>query len=427
MYKLKGKLSNVDVFWSKCILPWLVCLSSGLFFFYVFFQLNAFDVINQALRDEFQINAAQLSFMSSSFVWANVLFLIPAGMILDRFSVRHVILISMMMCTLGTFGFSLTHSFVLAFCFHAMTGAANAFCFISCVVLVSRWFAPNRQAFVIGCIVTMAFLGGMIAHAPLAYLHSLYGWRNALLLDSAFGVFLWLWISCFVRDRAVQKSDEDVPLVQASYWSMLRNVFSRRNNVLCGLYTSCLNLPIMVLCALWGSSYLHVVHHIAKIDASKMISLIYIGSILGCPILGWISDRQKHRKPLMLICAVLVLLLFVWMLLDVNISIIFLNILLFMIGFLTSAQVISYPFIAESNDSHQIGLATSFASIIIMGGGGVGQILFGWLMQVHAGSLVKQYAISDFNFSMWIFPIAIVLALVAIIFTRENRREYANG
>ncbi len=98
------------------LMAWMVCLSAGLFFFYEFFQLNIFDVINQPLRDDFHLNAAQLSWMSSTYLWADILFLLPAGIILDRFSTRQVILSAMFVCVIGTLGFALTNSFVLA-CF----------------------------------------------------------------------------------------------------------------------------------------------------------------------------------------------------------------------------------------------------------------------------------------------------------------------
>ena len=81
---------------------WLICLTAGLFFFYEFFQLNIFDVINPSLQAAFHVQATQLSWMSSAFVWANVLFLLPAGYILDHFPVRTVILSAMTICVLGT-------------------------------------------------------------------------------------------------------------------------------------------------------------------------------------------------------------------------------------------------------------------------------------------------------------------------------------
>ena len=175
-------------------LAWLICLSTGLFFFYEFFQLNIFDVINQPLRDDFKLSATQLGWMSSMFLWADILFLLPAGVILDRFSTRKVILVALSICVLGTVGFALSSSFILACFFHFLSGIGNSFCFLACVVLVSHWFAPRQQAFVIGLLVTMAFIGGMMAHTPFAYLADHYGWRNSLLIDGAFGVILLVWI-----------------------------------------------------------------------------------------------------------------------------------------------------------------------------------------------------------------------------------------
>src|SRR4029078_4784804 len=123
--------------------------------------------------------------MSSAYLGADILFLLPAGIILDRFSTRRVILTAMLVCVIGTVGFAITDSFILASFFHFLSGIGNAFCFLSCVVLVSHWFPPRRQALVIGSLVTMAFLGGMMAHTPFAHLNDSYGWRNSLLIDGA--------------------------------------------------------------------------------------------------------------------------------------------------------------------------------------------------------------------------------------------------
>src|SRR3990167_7392048 len=185
----------------KNLRAWLVCLSAGLFFFYEFFQLNLFDVINQPLREDFKLDATQLSWMSSTYLWADLCFLLPAGVILDRFSTRRVILTALAVCIIGTIGFALTNSFVLACFFHFLSGIGNAFCFLSCVVLVAHWFPPRRQALVIGLLVTMAFAGGMMAHTPFAYFNEHYGWRNSLLIDGAVGVLFLVWIFFTVQDR----------------------------------------------------------------------------------------------------------------------------------------------------------------------------------------------------------------------------------
>lgn len=401
------------------IKAWIVCLSAGLFFFYEFFQLNIFDVINQPLRDDFHINATQLSWMSSTYLWANILFLLPAGIILDRFSARKVILIALSVCVVGTIGFASTNSFILASFFHSLSGIGNAFCFLSCVVLVSHWFPPRKQALVIGSIVTMAFMGGVMAHRPFASLYEALGWRQALFIDGIVGVVILLWIYWVVKDKT-QNEPKKERNNKSEVISSFKKALFNPQNWLAGLYTSCLNLPIMVLCALWGASYLREVHHLSEVAASNVVSLVLLGSIVGCPLVGWLSDSQGRRKPLMIMGAIATLLSVIPLFLPISLSQTSLGILFFALGFFTSTQVISYPLVAESNQEEHTGAATGIASVLIMGGGGVGQVLFGWLMARHAGVVVDGYAATDFQSAMWMFPIAAIAAFIAVLMTRET-------
>lgn len=399
-------------------LSWLVCLSAGLFFFYEFFQLNIFDVINQSLRDDFHLDAAQISWMSSAYLWADILFLLPAGVILDRFSTRAVILYAMMVCILGTLGFALTSSYWLACFFHFLSGVGNAFCFLTCMVLIAQWFPPNRQAFVVGMIVTMAFLGGMAAHTPFAFLNEQYGWRNSLLIDGILGIIILGWIALTVHEKPGHSK-----LSGASSGESLKTdlalLIRNRHIWLGGIYTAVLNLPIMVLGALWGASYLQSVHHLSEMAASNIVSLIYMGSIIGCPLAGWLSDTHQRRKPTMVLGAIGTLLFLFPLLWGSTFSTFYLSMVFFGLGFFSSTQVISYPLIAESNKASNTGAATGLASVLIMGLAGAGQILFGGLLHYH-NQFMQQYTILDYQYAMRMFPIAAVLSLVCILLTQET-------
>lgn len=350
------------------------------------------------------------------YLWADVLFLVPAGMLLDRYSTRTIILSALMVCILSTVGFALTHSYYWACFFRFLSGIGNAFCFLACVVLIARWFVPNRQALIIGLTVTLAFLGGMVAHTPFAYLNTLLGWRYSLLVDALFGLLLWGWIAYIVQDYPSGKKS----LLKASAPSpSLRSVIHNRQTWLGGIYTCFLNLPIMVLCALWGASYLQIVHQVNALSASSMISLIYIGSMIGCPVAGWISDHYGQRKPIMIVGALGTLLCVLPLLYNGSLSYTSLSVLFFTLGFLTSTQVVSYPLIAESNAPSNTGTATGLASLLIMGGAGVGQVVFGWLMQHHADHS-SEYVSVDYQYAMWMFPITAAAALIAVLLMHET-------
>jgi len=263
----------------------------------------------------------------------------------------------------------------------------------------------------------MAFLGGMVAHTPFAYLNEQYGWRNSLLIDGFLGMILLVWIGFIIKDRP---PFEEQALLKPTQPATILSILGNLQTWLGGLYTSLLNLPIMVLCALWGASYLKQVHHLSEISASNIVSLIFIGSMIGCPLAGWLSDTQGRRKPIMIIGALGTLLLVFPLVYAGTLSSWVLGILFFALGLLTSTQVVSYPLIAESNAENHTGVATGLASILIMGGAGVAQVLFGLLMQQHSGLSVQNYTTADYQYAMWIFPLAAFIGLIAVLFMRET-------
>jgi MFS family permease len=291
--------------------------------------------------------------------------------------------------------------------------------------LISRWFPPNRQALAIGAVVTMAFLGGTMAHTPLAYLRDHFGWREALIIDGIVGILLIVWISFFVKDSPLSALEDDKPPIsnKLSLKKTILTVVKKPQNILAGLYTSLLNLPIMVLCALWGDSYLQHVHHVPPLSSSMIVSLIFLGSMIGCPLMGYLSDRQGKRKPLMWFGSVATFLTLFPLFIFHSLTQTELSMIFCLLGFFTSTQVISYPLIAESNPAYLVGVSTSVASVIIMGGGGLAQVFFGYLMNLHAGS-ASNYSSQDYGFAMCLFPLSILVTFVVLFFIKETNCQH---
>jgi len=98
--------------------------------------------------------------------------------------------------------------------------------------------------------------------------------------------------------------------------------------------------------------------------------------------------------------------------------------LFFLLGFLTSSQVISYPAIAESNEHDIAGSALGWASVLIMGAPALFQPFFGWLLDLHwSGAMVNhvpQYTLSDFRLAFWMLPITGLVALVMGLLAKET-------
>lgn len=141
-------------------LAWIVTLTASLFFFYEFIQMNFFNAINSELRQAFNLDAIEIGQLFSMYFYANFLCLFFAGNLLDRYSTKKLLMFAIFICTLGTFIFSIATEYWMAATGRFLVGAGAAFCFLSCIRIASRWFAPRRMAFVTGVVVTFAMLGG---------------------------------------------------------------------------------------------------------------------------------------------------------------------------------------------------------------------------------------------------------------------------
>lgn len=399
---------------------WVVCFIASLFFLFEFIQLSSFDALNHYIASYFQLNASQVSILGSAFLWGNVLFLLPAGVLLDRYGSRRAMLASLSVAVLGVLIFASTSHFALAFWARLMTGIGNAFCFVSLVILVSRWFPAKHQAFAMGVLVNMAFVGGMFAHTPLVMLLQVFGWKNIMWANVGLGLIILTLIYCTVEDYPAYRAQEfSKPSAENGFCNGLKHILTIQN-IAAGVYTSCLNLPIMVLCALWGMQYLQVVQHLSVYQASNVVSMIFLGSMIGCPLAGWCSDQWQKRKPIMWIGVMIAFVLTIPLMMSSHVwSLTTLMLIFFVLGCATSAQVLSYPLIAESNPSAYSGRACSIASVIIMGGGMLAQMLFGYLLGLHADSS-GQLTVGQFHLAMYLFPVSILLAIGAMFLIKET-------
>ena len=286
------------------IKPWLVVIAAALFFFYEFIQMNVINAINVDLMKEFALTPTELGFFSSTYFYATVLFLIPAAMILDRFSTKRVVMLALGVCVLGNLMFGYASTVSIAMVSRFFTGIGSAFCFLSCIRLATRWFPPAHLALVTGVVVTLAMTGGMVSQTPMTYLTETYGWRHAMMFDAAFGLVIWLLIMLFVEDYPLGyesiKDTQETQLSELGYMRSLRISLLRMQNWLCGLYTCFLNLPIYLLGGFMGTPYLIEVQGYTRDEAALVMTTLFFGATIGSPLMGWISDKVGlRRQPMM--------------------------------------------------------------------------------------------------------------------------------
>lgn len=402
-------------------LAWIVCFAATMFFFYEFIQGNMFASIASDIMQDFHIQADKMAYMSSIYYLSNVLFLFVAGMVLDRFSIKNTILVAMFLCVMSTFILATSNSFYVALLCRFITGIGSAFCFLGPVRLASQWFPPKRMALVTGIIVTIAMTGGMMAQYPLKKLVAFVGWRQAV-LDVGFLGLTMLGLMVFgIKERpvvAVKKTAPPMDILSVAKKAYLNSQYLRA-----AFYTSLMNMAIAVFGAMMGALYIEQRLGVSSEQASVVNGMLFLGAIVGSPLLGWISDKAGVRILPMKV-GVLASMLVLLAVLYLPVSMLQMSILFFLLGLFTSAQVISYALVAESSSPVMTATAVSVISILTQGGCLVFQNVFSSLLtgygDMHLVQGVPVYSLEAYQYAAIILPVGLFIAFFMLLGLKET-------
>lgn len=413
------------------ILPWIVCLSCGLFFFYEFIQMNMINSLAPDLMREFHVTGDKLGLLAASYFDANVLFLLPAGIILDRFSTKKVALITMAICIFGTFMFASSQSIGWAAFFRFFTGIGSAFCFLTCMRLASIWFHDKRLALVTGAIMTLAFLGGSVAQTPLTILVHNFGWRTAIHWDAALGVVIFVIMLCLIKDYPSHQSElkekRKQHLQEIGFWRSIRQSYFNLQNWLSAISANMTNLPVYILGAIWGGVYLTQTEGYTRTQASVITSMIFIGTLIGSPVIGWFSDKIQNRKLPIFLGSFFSLIIVSLIIYGPHLSYSTLIVLFLLLGFVSSGGIINYSLVAEKNIPTLTATSVSVVSMCVIGGGAVFQPVVGWLLDLGWDGTkinhVPYYSLQDYHHAFMVLPIAFVISMALVFFMKESHAK----
>ncbi len=283
------------------------------------------------------------------------------------------------------------------------------------------------MAFVTGIIVTIGMIGGIVAQTPLSLLVEAVGWRQALFLDASLGIFFGLLIFNVVKDSPNKevikfKSDSEM-----SFWPTMRLVYFVKQNWFCGLYTCLLNVPLVLLGALWGNMFLEQSFHFSHFQATNIISMIFLGTIVGSPLVGYISDYIGQKRLPMIIGALFTGVVSLFIIYSSSISYDYAIFLFFILGLFSSSQILGYPAAVEGNSKKLSGMTSSIVSFVTMSGYIIFQPFFGLLMDLNEKptsiSGVLVYSTNDYHNALLIIPVSLLIAIMVSIFLKTDQKK----
>ncbi len=378
--------------------PLLSCLSASLLFLYIIFQMTVFNASGVALTQQFGLSSVAIGNVSSIYFYCAALALIPYGLLLDHWPSRGPGLVIMGLCVAATVGLGIWPSLLMLGGYRAVCGLTNPLIFLICMRQAPMWF-PRKISVAIGLMITVGMLGGMMEY-PFSLIVAAVSWQAALLMDAGLGLVLFGFAFLFLQDLAMPRSHK-----QPQLWLYFKKALSVKENFLCGLFTGCLNLPVLLLGATWGDRYLMSSRGLSGSQASLAISMIFFGMIFASPFFGWFADFCRSRRAAMLLGSLASIFIMLAIVLIHTTHVVGLAALFFWLGFMCTSQIISYTVVNEVNSRENTSTAMSLVSILIYGIAAIANPLF--------GEVVKA---SSVDAAILILPIAFGLSLMSSLF-----------
>jgi hypothetical protein len=203
----------------------------------------------------------------------------------------------------GSTLFGLAPVFGLAAAARLLVGLGASVILIAFLRLAAEWFRPNEFATISGFSQTAGSLGAIAATTPLALLVEGIGWRSSFAMTGGITLLLGVTAALFVSDRPENMGLAPVntagPGPALSFRKLLAGILSIVANpqtwppalAAAGMYGT-----YVAFVGLWGVPYLTQVYGIPRVEASNLMALAAVGTMVRGPLIGWMSARAIARR-----------------------------------------------------------------------------------------------------------------------------------
>jgi len=365
--------------------------------------LGGLQVFDRAMIAELGITAATLK-DRDSIILLLAAFAAPfGGMFADRFGIRPVMTLGLLLCAGGLYGYSTIDSAGEMRLMSALCGLSLASAgLVICVAAVSRWFISDR-GLALGIMLAGTSLGNSLFPQVNTWLIQLGNWRSAFTVNAILPLLLlplvFLVIKEWPRDRGLvppgSRTPAAVTMVAATAQPSLRTALKSADFWLLALIAASTFYGILGVTA---NIFLHLTGPELALPVDKAddaFAYIFLLGLVGKLSFGWLADRLGRQG--VLIGGLLVMLLGAGLLATMRVELVWVALILFGLGWgglYTLLQLLT----ADIFGTRALGKILGTLVVIDASGGALGQKM----------TAVLQQASGDYQ-----LPFIVIVALVA--------------
>jgi MFS family permease len=336
---------------------WLI---TAVYYFYQYTLRSAPAVMMPQLSDAFGLSAVGVASLVGLFYYGYSPFSLVAGVAMDQLGPRKVIPLGAALVGVGALLFASGNSQVASIG-RFVQGAGGVFALVGAAYIATTNFPASRAATLIGATQMFGMAGGSAGQVLVGpVIASGLHWSTFWIAMGVVGIAISGLLVVLLPSREGQERHADW-MNQAI--GAMKTVFSNPQSILCGMIAGLLFIPTTIFDMVWGVRYLQEARGFEYGDAVMRSSMVPLGWIIGCPLLGFISDRLGRRKPVIAAGAVVLLSCLGWILYGQT-TLLPPYVLGLVAGIASGAAMLPYTVIKEANPPAMSGTATGVVNFL---------------------------------------------------------------
>jgi MFS family permease len=339
------------------VIAWLM---TAVYYFYQYMLRSAPAVMMPELSEAFGITSLGVASMAGLFYYGYSPFSLVAGVALDRFGARRVVPLGAAAVGIGALLFA-TGNREVASLGRLLQGAGGVFALVGAVYIATTSFPASRAATLIGATQMFGMAGGSAGQFVVGpMIGGGLPWHQFWMAMGIAGIAISVLL--FWRLPAQRVAGGGEGWLSGALRAMGR-VFSNPQSILCGVIAGLIFVPTTIFDMVWGVRFLQDARSFDYGTAVLRSALVPVGWMIGCPLLGWLSDCLGRRKPVIVGGAAVLFTSVAWILFGPA-SVLPPYVLALSAGIGSGAAMLPYTVIKEANSPQLGGTATGVINFI---------------------------------------------------------------
>jgi predicted MFS family arabinose efflux permease len=252
-----------------------------------FLQRVSPQSVSLSFMQDFGTDAAGVAMLASSYFWGYTLMQIPAGLLVDRYGVKRVVLFSMAASSLGSAAFALAPNLMDVFAARLIVACGDALVFTALLKLVALSFTDERFGVMSGISQVSGYVGGVMATTPLAAAVTGFGWRACFVFIACVGVANLALASLALKPDPASRSAKTLGGVLGA----ARQSLAQIANWGCAMTFASHFAVVTTLSGVWGIPMVAHFFNMSPSAASTPLLVFMVGNAIGSIFLGHMADR----------------------------------------------------------------------------------------------------------------------------------------